>query len=133
MEVRLGASFLADIRQRAEAYDVTLAMPRFSFDTTVLLKNTLQEMGLTTPFSPEEADFGGMVEGGGLFIGDAVHKGTITVDEQGTEAAAVTGVAMETSAYPTAEMVLDHPFFFAIVEQQTGAILFLGRVLNPGG
>lgn len=133
VEERLSAAFVAGIRQRAEAHDVTLTMPRFTFDNTVLLRDTLQEMGLTLPFSPEEADFGGMVEGGGLFIGDAVHKGTITVDEHGTEAAAVTGIEMEVMEYPRAEMMLDRPFIYAIVEQETGAILFLGRVLNPAG
>ena len=131
VEERLSAAFVADIRQRTEAHDVTLTMPRFSFANTIRLQDTLQGMGLTIPFSPNEADFGGMVEGGDLFIGDAVHKGTITVDEKGTEAAAVTGIEMEIMEYPRAELVLDHPFIFAIVERETGAILLLGRVLNP--
>jgi serpin B len=74
-----------------------------------------------------------MVEGGGLTIGDAVHKATITVDEEGTEAAAVTGVEMEVMAYPESEMVVDRPFLFMIVERESGAILFLGQLLNPAG
>lgn len=130
VEEELNADLIEDVRQNSELYDVTLRMPRFEFDTTVLLKDILQEMGMTNPFSGD-ANFEGMVEGGGLFIADAVHKGTITVNEEGTEAAAVTGVAMEESAYPTAELTLDRPFIFAIVERETGVILFLGRVMEP--
>lgn len=130
VEESLQADLIDNIRQNAELYDVTLQMPRFEFDTTIMLKDLLQQMGMTNPFS-QGANFEGMVEGGGLFIADAVHKGTITVDEEGTEAAAVTGVAMEESAYPTAELTLDRPFVFAIVERETGVILFVGRVMNP--
>jgi serpin B len=53
------------------------------------------------------------------------------VDEEGTEAAAATIIGMATSAYPTAEMALNRPFIFAIVERDTGTILFVGRVTNP--
>lgn len=65
-------------------------------------------------------------------MGAAVHKADITVDEEETEAAAATGLAMPTSKPPPpVEMSVDRPFLFAITERETGAILFLGRVTDP--
>lgn len=130
VEARLGGELLQAAQERAEVRDVDLTLPRFEFDTTLQLVELLQSLGLTSPFVGE-ADFSGMTESDGLFIADAVHKGTITVDEEGTEAAAVTGVAMEVSGYPRAEVSVTRPFLFAIIERESGAILFLGRVLNP--
>ncbi len=130
MEARLDGELLQAVQEQAEVRDVALTLPRFEFDTTLPLEGILQSLGLMAPFGAE-ADFSGMTAGGDLFIADAVHKGTITVDEEGTEAAAVTGVAMEESAYPRAEVSLTRPFLFAILERESGAILFLGRVLDP--
>lgn len=130
VEAQLGGELLQAVQERAEVRDVDLTLPRFEFDTTLQLVELLQSLGLTTPFG-DEADFSGMMENSGLFIADAVHKGTITVDEEGTEAAAVTGVAMEVSEYPRAEVSVTRPFLFAIIERESGTILFLGRVLNP--
>jgi serpin B len=126
----LSASGLAAIREELEQRDVTLTMPRFDTETTLNLKEMLSAMGMPLPFDAG-ADFNGMVENGSLFIGAAVHQGTITVDEQGTEAAAATGIVMQDSAFERAEMTLDRPFIFAIIERETGAILFMGHVLNP--
>ncbi|MCG8350787.1 MAG: serpin family protein [Chloroflexales bacterium] len=126
----LSASGLAAIREELAQYDITLTMPRFDVKTPLKLKEVLSAMGMPLPFDAG-ADFNGMVENGGLFIGEAVHQGTITVDEQGTEAAAATGIAMEDSAFERAEMTVDRPFIFAIIERETGAILFMGHVLNP--
>lgn len=72
-----------------------------------------------------------MVEGVGLWISDALHKATIAVDEVGTEATAATVIAMEESAMERAEFEATRPFMLAIVERETGNVLFLGRVLNP--
>lgn len=130
VEAQLGGELLQAVQGRAEVHDVDLTLPRFEFDTTLQLVELLQSLGLTTPFG-DEADFSGMTENSSLFIADAVHKGTITVDEEGTEAAAVTGVAMEVSEYPRAEVSVTRPFLFAIIERESGTILFLGRVLNP--
>ncbi|MGB0386115.1 MAG: serpin family protein [Ardenticatenaceae bacterium] len=77
------------------------------------------------------ADFSGMAEEGGLSIGSALHRATITVDEKGTEASAATLVEMEVEGVERAEMTTNRPFIFAIVEQERGTILFLGRVMNP--
>jgi serpin B len=130
VEAELSADFLAQLRDAAGERDVTLTMPKFELETDLPLKELLMDMGMTAPFGAG-ADFSGMVEGGGLFIEAALHRGTITVNETGTEAAAATVIAMAESALERAEMRVDHPFIYAILERETGTILFLGRVLNP--
>jgi serpin B len=130
VEAALSADFLNEVRGQTQLRDVQLIMPRFEFDTDLDLQALLTGMGLANPFGGG-ADFSGIVAGGGLYISDALHKGSITVDEEGTEAAAATVTVMAESALETAEVTLDRPFIFAIIEQDTGAILFLGRVMNP--
>ena len=132
VEGDLDAAFLESVRDRLETRDVTLTLPRFDFTDDVDLKKQLQAMGLSEPFEGT-ANFNGMVEDGGLYISDALHKATITVDEVGTEATAATIIAMEESAMERAEFEATRPFIMAIVERETGTLLFLGRVLNPVG
>ncbi|HSM57260.1 MAG TPA: serpin family protein [Candidatus Sulfomarinibacteraceae bacterium] len=126
----LDAELIAGVRSRAETRDVDVILPRYDFETELDLIEQLEALGMSTAFG-SGADFSGMVEGGGLFIGAALHKATIAVDERGTEAAAATVIAMEESAMPPGEFHATRPFIFAIVERETGSILFLGRVMNP--
>ena len=81
-----------------------------------------------------EADFSGMTGNLGLAISDVLHKAFVSVDEAGTEAAAATAVIVGETAAPgqQVEVTVDRPFIFLIRDIETGAILFLGRVLNPG-
>lgn len=130
VEANLSADFLNQARGQAQLRDVNLTMPRFEFDSDLDLRELLTGMGLRNPFSGA-ADFSGIVAGSDLFISDALHRGTITVDEEGTEAAAVTVIILAESMLETAEARLDRPFIFTIMDQQTGALLFLGRVMNP--
>jgi serpin B len=132
LEAQLSGDIFAWLREAGQLHDVTLTMPRFEFETELDLVQALQGMGLTSPFGAE-ADFNGMVEGGGLHISAAIHKANITVDEKGTEAAAATAVMVNRRGFPIVEMTLDRPFIYAIVAQDTGTILFLGRVMNPAG
>ena len=113
---------------RPAGVDVT--MPKWDFETSTDLAAPLQALGLSAPFGPG-ADFSGIAPG--LFIGQAMHAANITVDEEGTEAAAVAAVAMPTSAPPLPEYVLraDRPFAFAIMHLPTGTPLFIGRVADP--
>jgi serpin B len=131
IEQELSAEFFNIIRDQAQVHDVALTMPRFDFETDLPLGRRLQEMGMTDAFSLADADFGGIVEGGGLYISAALHKANITTDEAGTEAAAATVVAMRESAMERAELSLDRPFILAITDNELGLILFLGRVVNP--
>jgi len=89
---------------------------------------------MTSAFVAGLADFSGMDGTGGLFISKVVHKAFINVAEKGTEAAAATAVVMKDgSAGPMVDMYVlaDHPFLYFLRDQPTGAILFMGRVLDP--
>jgi len=113
---------------------VTLTMPKFEFDSEFSLKDTLAEMGMPIAFS-SAADFSGMTGNTELFISDVFHKAFVSVDESGTEAAAATAVIGKLTAVPGESSVkvnLDRPFIFLIRDIDTGAILFVGRVMNPG-
>jgi len=115
--------------------EVALTMPQFEFDSEFSLKDTLAGMGMPIAFSPGEADFSGMTANRELFISDVVHKAFVAVDEAGTEAAAATAVVVGTTAMPeepSVEVTIDRPFIFLIRDIETGSILFVGRVMNPG-
>jgi len=134
-EQGLQAQQVDDIIKALQNTRVSLTMPKFEFDSEFSLKDTLSEMGMPDAFSPENADFSGMTGNHELFISDVIHKAFVAVDEAGTEAAAATAVIVGTTAVPTEPAVtvtIDHPFIFLIRDIQTGAILFVGRVLNPG-
>ena len=111
-----------------------LTMPKFEYQFSLELKDTLKAMGMTDAFNPVIADFSGMDGTRDLYIGDVLHKAFVSVDEAGTEAAAATAVIMVGTGIPPTptEFTLDHPFIFLIRDIETGAILFVGRVLNPG-
>jgi serpin B len=126
----LGSDLMNDIQQKVGMEDVTLTLPSFDFESELLLNTLLAQMGLTQAFCPA-GDYGGIAEGGGLCIGQAIHKATITVNEQGTEATAATMVAMPVSIMEEIELKVDRPFIFAIVARESGLILFLGQVLDP--
>jgi serpin B len=132
VEAAMMPEILDEIHAIRETSSLTLAMPKFDFESDLALHNVLPDMGMPDPFDDIAADFSGMADPEQLFIAAALHKATIAVDEKGTEAAAVTVVVMEDESAPeTVELTLDRPFIFAIIERETGAILFLGRVTNP--
>lgn len=114
---------------------VDLSIPRFRIERELPLKALLQAMGMKLAFDRMKADFSGMTGARDLFISKAVHKAFVDVDERGTEAAAATAVvmALRGPAKPETPVVFraDRPFLFLIRERSTGAILFLGRVLDP--
>jgi serine protease inhibitor len=130
LQSQLNSAWLEDVRNQAGAREVILTLPRFDFESDLTLLELMQHMGLTAAFCPGQ-DFGGMAEGGGLCIANALHRATITVDEQGTEAAAATIAMIEVSKVEEVEMTIDRPFLFAILVRDTGLILFLGQVLDP--
>jgi len=124
---------VSDIISGLQLTEVALTMPQFEFDSEFSLKDTLADMGMPIAFSGA-ADFSGMTGNPELFISEVVHKAFVAVDEAGTEAAAATAVIMEYSAVPEpfVEVTIDRPFIFLIRDIETGAILFVGRVMNPG-
>ena len=119
----------AGLRRR----EVQVALPRFKTTAEFSLKDTLVAMGMADAFDPGRADFSGMTGAKDLSISAVVHKAFVDVNEEGTEAAAATAVVarMTAVAEPPPEFRADHPFLFLIRDTKTGAILFLGRILDP--
>jgi len=132
MEARLTAENVYRWRAGLERQDVLVYLPRFSIESGFGLASTLAAMGMPLAFSGR-ADFSGMNGQRDLSISTVVHKARVDVDEQGTEAAAATGLAVGVRGIPPAPPTFraDHPFVFLIRHNPTGAILFLGRMTNP--
>jgi serpin B len=133
MEAKLTAESLREWTTGLARRDVLVYLPRFSMESGFGLGSTLAAMGMPLAFS-DRADFSGMNGTRDLSISAVLHKARVDVDEQGTEAAAATGVAMGVRAVRPEEpptFRADHPFVFFIRHNPTGAILFLGRLTNP--
>ncbi|MCJ7571450.1 MAG: serpin family protein [Candidatus Thermoplasmatota archaeon] len=109
-----------------------LQIPKFKLETEYNLNDILSDMGMTDAFSPGVANFSGMDGTNDLFISKVLHKAFIDVNEEGTEAAAATAIIIGVTAIqePTT-FIADHPFIFLIQQKETGAILFMGKVMNP--
>ena len=110
-----------------------ISLPRFDFETRAELGSILAALGMPDAFDPESADFSGMTNEAELFISKVIHQANISVDEKGTEAAAVTVVGVDVTSGPSTICTVhaDRPFFFALRDGETGAILFMGRVVDP--
>ena len=136
------ADGLAELEQLvwAEGLDETLGgmnptelevyLPRFTMECGFTLNDTLQSMGMVDAFIPGRASFPGM--GGKVWIGKVLHKAVIIVNEEGTEAAAATGASVGFGPLPKRTVFdANRPFLFVIRHNETGAMLFAGRVTDP--
>lgn len=134
-EEDLDTASFAQIRQALTRSYLNVALPKFEFKSDIPLKNALQELGMVDAFAPNEADFSGMTGAeNDLYVSNALHSAYINVDENGTEAAAVTVFSVGVTSAPVEQpqdFVVDRPFIFAIYDHETDLILFLGRVTNP--
>ncbi len=135
LEARLRKSGLGPIVGKLSPASVKLTLPRFHLDTEASLNGALEALGMKLPFS-EAADFSGIVAGAPLQIGEVRHIADIKVNEEGTEAAAATGVTVEVASAPAfpgpvVTFKADHPFLFFVRDDKTGAVLFAGRLTNP--
>ncbi len=136
LEARLAESGVRGLLTGATAQQVSLALPRFTTMASFSLGPALTSLGVAAAFDRDKADFSGITTAEPLSIGAAMHKAFINVDEQGTEAAAATGVVMSRRVAvfqpsPPIVVTVDRPFLFAITDVGTGLPLFLGRVTNP--
>jgi serpin B len=136
LEARLTAPLLGEWLSAAgrgrQAVEVVL--PRFRMDSGFRLKAALASLGMTDAFDPARADFSGMTaDPEGLCIDEGFHKAFVDVNEEGTEAAAATGVVAVPVSVPAPKPVVraDHPFDFLIGDEVTGEIFFLGRLADP--
>lgn len=110
---------------------VDVYLPKFTFNSKYSLANNLAQLGMTTAFS-DGADFSGINGTGGLKIDKVIHQAFVDVNEEGTEAAAATGVTtMLTVVRMPTTFRADHPFIFLIQDDKSGNILFMGRVMDP--
>jgi serpin B len=112
---------------------IKLFFPRFKIEAQFNLGQTLSAMGMPDAFDSNRADFSAMIGKKGLFISAVIHKAYVEVNEEGTEAAAATGVVVGVTSIPPPSPIFkaDHPFVFFIRDNASRSILFLGRVLDP--
>ncbi|MED2942777.1 serpin family protein [Bacillus swezeyi] len=110
---------------------VELKLPKFSFETEAILNTPLKKLGMRTVF--QQADFSNLFAGKDeAYINEVKHNTFIKVNEAGTEAAAATKVEIvESASVPDVVMTADRPFYFAVMDEKTGIILFLGSVVDP--
>ncbi|MFH1442691.1 MAG: serpin family protein [Candidatus Micrarchaeota archaeon] len=134
LEKELNPANLAAWKTSLASKDVIVTLPKFKFTKNYNLKGQLKAMGIREAFS-ETADLSGIDGQKDLFVSDAFHKAFVEVNEEGTEAAAATGiiVGMTSVEMPVRipDFTADHPFIFLIQDNSNGAILFMGRVSNP--
>ncbi len=130
----LQGATLVDALWNQEHTEVSVTLPQFSTTSDMELSAALQTMGMGDAFTPEQADFTAMASAieGNLYIGEAVHETTITVDQRGTKAGAVTLIESEAAEAPAEEepkiITLDRPFLFLIVDNTVHLPVFLGAI-----
>lgn len=112
------------------ARDMLLYLPRFKFETEKNLNEALSALGMGVAFS-DDADFSGISSQMDLLINEVKHKTYIEVDEEGTEAAAVTSVGVGVTSVPDNLFMANHPFLFLIKDNKSKAIVFAGVLGNP--
>ena len=114
---------------------VGVHIPKFKLEYKIELNQTLKNLGMEIAFNRSQADFSRMVSPdtaltGNLYISKVDHKTFVEVNEEGTEAAAVTGIGISVTSSPP-QFTVNRPFFFAIRDNETGTILFMGTVVDP--
>jgi serpin B len=134
----LTADKLSAMAGSATGTEVDLQLPKFTFDTSLQLTEALAALGLTSLFDPATADLSGIpAKPEKLYVSTVVQKTHVAVDEDGTTAAAASGLAVATGAAQrpdrTVTMHVDRPFLFLIRDTVNGQILFLGQVADPRG
>ncbi len=138
---KLNARMWRSLRDQLKNYQQGLvAIPKFTFSKTHEMKAPLGELGMTLPFDRVYADFSNMSKPANMreeiYISKVVHKAFVAVDEEGTEAAAVTAVVMSIKGTAVDleapfQFVADRPFLFVIEDIRSGTILFIGEVHDP--
>jgi serpin B len=133
-EAALSPENLTALEQSSSLQRVMVYIPKFRLQTRYDLVSTLAEMGMPTAFTAG-ADFSGMDGRDDLYVSDVIHMAYADVNEEGTEAAAATVAVMRLTAIreepPVPVFRADHPFIFIIRDNNSGAVLFAGRVVDP--
>jgi serpin B len=130
IEAGMDPVFLDQVVDELEVGPITLGLPRWSSETKVDAVEQLQDMGMVDAFEPDLADFTGMNGGAGpLWISHVIHQARVSVDEEGTEAVAASAVVMSWGA--ANPVIVDRPFLYLLRDKPTGAVLFMGRMMDP--
>jgi len=132
-EASLTGAVFDGIVANLKSGNVILTMPKWDFTIPTDLKAPLSAIGMAQIFDGDSADFSGIDGQRDLVVQDVVHKAYIDVDEAGTEAAAATAIiiGLTSVAEQMPIVTIDKPFVFAIRDEATGAVVFLGRVVDP--
>lgn len=139
-------TFVANLNQTAQdeyisnlhpTLNLQVELPKFTVEYGDSLNNALEKLGMGIAFNQYQANFSGIasIAPYNLYISDVDHKAIIEVNEEGTEAAAVTKISIGITAVPRGppSFVVDRPFFFEIRDDRSGSILFMGKIFNPAG
>lgn len=129
VEKALSFSSVEQLLQECRDEEVTVSLPRFELESQLDLQGPLRIMGMKLAFNTADADLSGMTVERPFFVRDVLHAAWVSVDEEGTVGAAGTA-ASAMMGFPT-RFTANHPFLFLIRDNQTGVLLFLGRVVNP--
>jgi serpin B len=124
------AEEISSVTNRMQEKELLVSIPKFEFETEYTLKDTLLGMGMVEAFD-NKANFSRMDPANFLKIDQIYHDAYVKVDEEGTEAAAATAVVMVVKSAMPSSFNANHPFAFAIVDNETGLILFMGKVVDP--
>lgn len=135
LETKLTPALLNSIESDLIKQETIVSIPKFEMLSTFNLKNPLMSLGIRDLLDPFQADFSKMFSNpsSDIAVTSVVHKAFVRVDEEGTEAAAVTviGIGITSVQPPPFTFIANHPFMFLIREKQTGSILFMGRYTKP--
>ena len=133
LETELTSDNLTKWTSDLKTAEVMVWLPKFKLTSQFGLNDTLSSLGMPLAFDPDKADFSGIDGQHDLYLSAVVHKAYVDVYEEGTEAAAATGVVVGALAMRVnpLEFRADHPFLFLIRDEATGCVLFMGRVTDP--
>ncbi len=129
----LDSTQLESIHSSLKHTQVVLSLPKFEIAYDFSVPHVLKNLGMVDAFDSGQADFSGMDGSRDLYVSDILHKAIVSVDENGTEAAAATAVIVGLTSIPSDQVTLtfDRPFLFFIMDDQTGSVLFVGSVMHP--
>ncbi|XP_053317119.1 serpin I2 [Spea bombifrons] len=130
LEKLMTTSVMKDWFTALNTEEVEVALPRFKIEHKVDLKGSLLKMNVTDLFN-QNCDLSGITDAPNIYISKVVQKVTIEINEEGSEAAASTGMQAAAMSMTNHSFVADHPFLFFIKHNQSGSILFMGKVTNP--
>jgi serpin B len=121
----------SSIKNNFTERELTLFLPKFKLEYERKLNDDLINLGMNDAFNPDKADFTKINKNGGIFISEVKHKTFVDVNEEGTEAAAVTSIGIGLTSVNDKQIRIDRPFLFIIYEKNTNTILFIGKIINP--